>query len=539
MPPRKKATEQAALPGMPTMADLRDTLWKAADKLRGSMDAAQYKDFVLGLVFLKYVSDAFEERREAIREEILEQGIPESRLDMFLDDKDEYIGHGVFWVPEEARWSHLAAHAKSESIGQLIDRAMDAIMKSNQSLAGVLPKIFNRDNVDQRRLGELVDLIGDARFTGHGDRPARDVLGEVYEYFLEKFARAEGKRGGEFYTPASVVKLLVEVLEPYAGRVYDPCCGSGGMFVQAEKFVIAHRGIAHKDDIAVYGQESNERTWRLAKMNLAIHGISGNLGPRWADTFREDKHPDLKADFVLANPPFNMSDWSRTVDDPRWRYGTPPANNANFAWLQHIISKLAERGTAGVVLANGSMSSKQSGEGEIRAAIVEADLVSCMVALPPQLFRTTQIPACLWFFAKDKSPQGAKRLADRRGEVLFIDARNMGTMVDRTERILTDDDIARIADTYHAWRGTASARAKNLTYEDVPGFCYSATLEEIREQDHVLTPGRYVGAPEVQNEDDEPITDKIARLTKELYAHFEESARLEKVVREQLERIDG
>ena len=540
MPPRrKKATEQAALPGMPTMADLRDTLWKAADKLRGSMDAAQYKDFVLGLVFLKYVSDAFEERREAIREEILEQGIPESRLDMFLDDKDEYIGHGVFWVPEEARWSHLAAHAKSEGIGELIDRAMDAIMKSNQSLAGVLPKIFNRDNVDQRRLGELVDLIGDARFTGHGDRPARDVLGEVYEYFLEKFARAEGKRGGEFYTPASVVKLLVEVLEPYAGRVYDPCCGSGGMFVQAEKFVIAHRGIQHKDDIAVYGQESNERTWRLAKMNLAIHGISGNLGPRWADTFREDKHPDLKADFVLANPPFNMSDWSRQVDDPRWRFGTPPANNANFAWLQHIISKLAERGTAGVVLANGSMSSKQSGEGEIRAAIVEADLVSCMVALPPQLFRTTQIPACLWFFDKDKSPQGAKRLADRRGEVLFIDARNMGTMVNRTERILTDDDIARIADTYHAWRGTASARAKNLKYEDVPGFCYSATLEEIRQHDHVLTPGRYVGAPEVQNEDDEPIADKIARLTKELYAHFEESARLEKVVREQLERIDG
>jgi Type I restriction-modification system methyltransferase subunit len=540
MPPRrKKATEQAALPGMPTMADLRDTLWKAADKLRGSMDAAQYKDFVLGLVFLKYVSDAFEERREAIREEILEQGIPESRLDMFLDDKDEYIGHGVFWVPEEARWSHLAAHAKSDGIGELIDRAMDAIMKSNQSLAGVLPKIFNRDNVDQRRLGELVDLIGDARFTGHGDRPARDVLGEVYEYFLEKFARAEGKRGGEFYTPASVVKLLVEVLEPYAGRVYDPCCGSGGMFVQAEKFVIAHRGIQHKDDIAVYGQESNERTWRLAKMNLAIHGISGNLGPRWADTFREDKHPDLKADFVLANPPFNMSDWARTVDDPRWRFGTPPANNANFAWLQHIISKLAERGTAGVVLANGSMSSKQSGEGEIRAAIVEADLVSCMVALPPQLFRTTQIPACLWFFDKDKSPQGAKRLADRRGEVLFIDARNMGTMVDRTERILTDEDIARIADTYHAWRGTASARAKNLKYEDVPGFCYSATLEEIRQHDHVLTPGRYVGTPEPENEDDEPIGDKIARLTKELYAHFEESARLEKVVREQLERIDG
>jgi type I restriction enzyme M protein len=534
MPPRKKGAGQGELPGMPTMADLRDTLWKAADKLRGSMDASQYKDFVLGLVFLKYVADAFDERREAIRKEVLDQGIDESRLDAFLDDIDEYTGHGVFWVPQEARWEHLAEKAKGGEIGVLLDNAMDAVMKSNEALRAVLPKIFNRENVDQRRLGELVDLISDARFTGHGDRPARDVLGEVYEYFLEKFARAEGKRGGEFYTPASVVKLLVEVLEPYAGRVYDPCCGSGGMFVQAEKFVLNHRG--RRDDIAVYGQESNERTWRLAKMNLAIHGLSGNLGPKWEDTFHGDKHPDLRADFILANPPFNMSDWARKVDDPRWRYGTPPASNANFAWLQHIVSKLAERGTAGVVLANGSMSSKQSGEGEIRAAMVEADLIACMIALPPQLFRTTQIPACLWFFAKDKSPQGAKKLADRRGEVLFIDARNMGTMVDRTERVLTAEDVAKIAGAYHAWRDTASA--KDEKYEDVPGFCYSATLDEIREHDHVLTPGRYVGAAEVDTSDDEPIADKIERLKKELYAHFDSSARLEQVVREQLERLD-
>jgi type I restriction enzyme M protein len=535
MPPTKKPRlGQDTLPGIPTMADLRDTLWKAADKLRGSMDAAQYKEFVLGLIFLKYVSDAFDERRDTIRAELQEQEISQDRWDALLDDQDEYTGQGVFWVPPQARWSHLAEQAKSGQIGELLDGAMDAVMKSNDALLGVLPKIFNRDNVDQRRLAELVDLISDARFTGHGDRPARDVLGEVYEYFLEKFARAEGKRGGEFYTPSSVVTLLVEMLEPYTGRVYDPCCGSGGMFVQAEKFVLRHRG--RRDDIAVYGQESNERTWRLATMNLAIHGITGNLGPKWEDTFWADKHPDLRADFVLANPPFNMSDWARTVDDPRWRYGTPPAGNANFAWLQHIVSKLGERGTAGVVLANGSMSSKQSGEGQIRAAMVEADLVVAMVALPPQLFRTTQIPACLWFFASDKGPQGSRRLADRRGEVLFIDARTMGTMVDRTERQLTADDIAKIAGAYHAWRGTASAAGQK--YEDVPGFCYSATLDEIRQHDHVLTPGRYVGAAVVDDGDDEPLPEKIARLKKELFDAFDESARLEREVRTQLERLD-
>jgi len=533
MPPRK--TGQAALPGMPTMADLRDTLWKAADKLRGSMDAAQYKDFVLGLVFLKYVSDSFEERRGRLREELLADGVPEARHDQFLEDKDEYAREGVFWVPEGARWDRLAAQAKSGAIGNLIDNAMDALMKTNASLTGVLPKIFNRDNVDQRRLGELVDLISDARFTGHGDKPARDVLGEVYEYFLEKFARAEGKRGGEFYTPATVVRLLVEVLEPYSGRVYDPCCGSGGMFVQAEKFVLAHRG--RRDDIAVYGQESNERTWRLAQMNLAIHGINGDLSKRWEDTFHDDRHPDVRADFILANPPFNMSDWARRADDPRWRFGVPPAGNANFAWLEHIVSKLAERGSAGVVLANGSMSSQQSGEGQIRAAMVEADLVACMIALPPQLFRTTQIPACLWFLTKDKTPQGAKRLNDRRGETLFIDTRAMGTLVNRTERILTDDELARIANTYHAWRGTRSARDAQLEYEDIPGFCYSAPLEDIRKHDHVLTPGRYVGAAEADDGDDQPIAERIDRLTKELFAHFEESARLEQIVRAQLERL--
>ncbi|MGH3263279.1 MAG: N-6 DNA methylase, partial [Trebonia sp.] len=334
MPARKKK-DDPALPGMQSTAELHAVLWRAADKLRGSMDAAQYKDFVLGLVFLKYVSDAFTERREQIRTELTADGVPEARLEEFLDDIDEYIREGIFWVPEGTRWDQLASQAKSAGIGELIDSAMDAIMKTNASLTGVLPKIFNRDNVDQRRLGELVDLISDARFTGHGEKKARDVLGEVYEYFLEMFARAEGKRGGEFYTPASVVRVLVEVMEPYSGRVYDPCCGSGGMFVQAEKFVLAHSG--RRDDIAVYGQESNERTWRLAKMNLAIHGINGNLSSRWEDTFYADKHPDLKADYILANPPFNMSDWARKTDDPRWRYGVPPAGNANFAWLQHIV----------------------------------------------------------------------------------------------------------------------------------------------------------------------------------------------------------
>ncbi|GGO19480.1 type I restriction endonuclease subunit M [Microbispora rosea subsp. aerata] len=537
MPPAKKsASAQAELFSASSTKEIRDILWKTADRLRGSLDAAQYKEFVLGLIFLKYVSDAFEERRTALAKELAEEGIAEERVEEFLEDRDEYAGHNVFWVPEEARWSWIAAHAKSKAVGLLLDNAMDVIMRENAALTGVLPKIFNQDRVDQKVLAGLVDLISDARFSGNGDKPAQDVLGEVYEYFLGNFARAEGKKGGEFYTPRSVVQLLVEVLEPYEGRVYDPCCGSAGMFVQAGKFIEAHAG--NKSDISVYGQELNERTWRLAKMNLAIHGIDGNLGPRWGNTFDDDKHPDLKADFILANPPFNIKDWPRNEYDPRWKYGVPPKSNANYAWLQHIISKLGERGTAGVVLANGSMSSQQNGEGEIRKALVEADLVACMVALPPQLFRTTQIPACLWFLAKDKSPQGGKRLAERRGEILFIDARNMGEMVDRTERVLTDADIAKITGVYHAWRGTASAREAGLVYADEPGFCFSADLETVRSHGYVLTPGRYVGAPETEEEDTETVKEKIAALTEELFALFDKSDKLARTVREQLEKID-
>ena len=546
MPPRKRAAAaagQGELLSVSSTKEIQDILWKAADKLRGSMDAAQYKEFVLGLVFLKYVSDAFTERREELAADPELAQIPEHRRAAFLEEKDEYTEKNVFWVPPTARWDHISENAASAEggVGKLLDEAMDEVMKANKTLTGVLPKIFNRDNVDQKRLKELVDLISDARFTGHGDRPAQDVLGETYEYFLEKFARAEGKRAGEFYTPASVVRLIVEVLEPYEGRVYDPACGSGGMFVQSGKFVAKRRGKDHTHDIAVYGQEANERTWRLAKMNLAIHGMDPKgVGDRWADTFADDKLPDLKADFVMANPPFNMSDWARKSDDRRWRYGTPPQSNANYAWLQHIVSKLGDRGSAGVVLSNGSMSSKQSGEGEIRAAMVEADLVSCMVALPANLFRTTTIPACLWFLTKDKSPQGTKALEDRRSRVLFIDARAMGTMVDRTERMLTEKDLEKISDTYHTWRGTESARDKGLSYTDVPGYCYSATLEEIEKHDYVLTPGRYVGAVEVAEDPNaEPVEERIARLTKELFEQLDESARLDAVVREQLGRIDG
>ncbi|MFJ5774992.1 N-6 DNA methylase [Streptomyces sp. NPDC093094] len=546
MPPRKRAAAaagQGELLSVSSTKEIQDILWKAADKLRGSMDAAQYKEFVLGLVFLKYVSDAFTERREELAADPELAQIPEHRRAAFLEEKDEYTEKNVFWVPPTARWDHISENAASADggVGKLLDEAMDEVMKANKTLTGVLPKIFNRDNVDQKRLKELVDLISDARFTGHGDRPAQDVLGETYEYFLEKFARAEGKRAGEFYTPASVVRLIVEVLEPYEGRVYDPACGSGGMFVQSGKFVAKRRGKDHTHDIAVYGQEANERTWRLAKMNLAIHGMDPKgVGDRWADTFADDKLPDLKADFVMANPPFNMSDWARKTDDRRWRYGVPPQSNANYAWLQHIVSKLGDRGSAGVVLSNGSMSSKQSGEGEIRAAMVEADLVSCMIVLPGNLFRTTPIPACLWFLAKDKSPQGSKNFNDRRSQVLFIDARAMGSLLDRTERILTDGDLEKISDSYHAWRGTQSAKEKGLSYENVPGYCYSASLEEIKKHDYLLTPGLYVGTAEADHDPDaEPADERIARLTKELFAQLDESARLDAAVRAQLGRIDG
>lgn len=536
----RKAVMDATVNTASTMKELKDTLWKAADKLRGSMDASQYKDVILGLVFLKYVSDAFEERRQQIHDELVADGMSEANIAQFVEDVDEYTGNGVFWVPETARWEYLAENAKGrpamdgqvpQLIGELIDGAMEHIMASNPALAGTLPRIFNRDNVDQRRLGELIDLFNSAKFTGQGVSRARDLLGEVYEYFLEKFARAEGKRGGEFYTPASVVRVLVEVLEPTRGRVYDPCCGSGGMFVQTEKFLDAHD--EDRTAISVFGQELNERTWRMAKMNLAIHGLSANLASRWGDTFARDQHPELQADFVMANPPFNIKDWARSESDPRWTYGVPPKNNANYAWMQHIIAKLAPGGSAGVVMANGSMSSNSGGEGAIRAQLVEADLVSCMVALPTQLFRSTGIPVCVWFFAKDKTA-GAHGAVDRTGQVLFIDARNLGYMVDRAERSLADDDIARIASTYHAWRGTESSRGAE--YVDEPGFYYSASLAEIKAADYALTPGRYVGAAEVAD-DGEPIEEKIARLTTELYAQFDESERLAAVVREQLGRV--
>jgi type I restriction enzyme M protein len=537
VPPKTKV---AAVPS--TMKELKDTLWKAADKLRGSMDASQYKDVILGLVFLKYVSDAFDERRAQISAELEADGMDEDQIAQFIDDVDEYTGRGVFWVPVRARWQYLAENAKgtqasmdseAKSIGQLIDEAMDMIMVSNPTLAATLPKIYNRDNVDQRRVGELLDLLNSTRFTGDGAKKARDLLGEVYEYFLEKFARAEGKRGGEFYTPAGVVRVLVEVLEPDHGRVYDPCCGSGGMFVQTEKFLEAHQ--KEGSDISVYGQELNERTWRMAKMNLAIHGLNGNLASRWGDTFARDQHPELQADFVLANPPFNIKDWTRSESDPRWKFGVPPVNNANYAWIQHIISKLAPGGKAGVVMANGSMSSNSGGEGQIRAQLVEADMVSCMIALPTQLFRSTGIPVCTWFFAKDKTA-GPGGSIDRSGQVLFIDARNLGYMVDRAERALSEDDIAKIANTFRAWRGKASAVEAGLEYDDEPGFCYSATLEEIKAADYALTPGRYVGAAAVED-DGEPIEEKIERLKKELLEQFEESDRLAKVVRQQLGRI--
>jgi type I restriction enzyme M protein len=542
VPPRKK---QAAAQAPSTMKELKDTLWKAADKLRGSLSASQYKDVILGLVFLKYVSDAYDERRDTLREELGGDDADPVQLAMDLDDPDEYQGYGVFLVPDNAHWSHLAEFSKgrtvpgepTKSIGQLIDEAMDAVMAANESLLGTLPRIYNRDNIDQRRLGELVDLFNSAQFSRQGTYKARDLMGEVYEYFLGNFARAEGKRGGEFFTPPSLVRTIVEMLEPSRGRIYDPCCGSGGMFVQSEKFVEYHEGDAQ--DLAVYGQEAIEETWRLAKMNLAIHGMDNKgLGARWGDTFARDQHPGVDMDYVMTNPPFNIKHWTRNVEDPRWVFGVPPANNANYAWIQHVLYKLAPNGSAGVVMANGSMSSNSNGEGDIRARIVEADLVSCMVAMPTQLFRSTGIPVCVWFFAKDKKA-GRGGAVDRTGEVLFIDARELGYMVDRAERALTDEDIAKIADTYHAWRGTKSAAAKGLTYEDVPGFCKSSTVDEIKAADYALTPGRFIDPLISADEESEPAAIRIERLSRELGDAFAESTRLQEVVHEQMGRLHG
>jgi type I restriction enzyme M protein len=518
-------------------------MWHAADALRSNMDAAEYKHVVLGLIFLKFISDAFEEQHAKLQADRAKGADPE--------DPDEYRAINIFWVPKEARWPHLKANAKQPTIGKTIDEAMLAIERDNPSLKGVLPKDYAHPRLDKQRLGQLIDLIGNI---GLGDQEsrARDILGRVYEYFLSQFASAEGKKGGQFYTPRCVVRVLVEMLAPYKGRVYDPCCGSGGMFVQSVEFVNAHstgngsnksnRGKA-KADISIFGQESNHTTWRLAKMNLAIRQIENNLGKEHADSFHHDLHPDLKADYVLANPPFNDSDWRGDVlkDDKRWRFGIPPAGNANFAWVQHFIHHLAPTGLAGFVLANGSMSSNQSGEGEIRKNIIEADLVDCMVAMPGQLFYSTQIPVCLWFIAREKKNG---RFRDRRGETLFIDARKLGTMIDRVHRDLTNDDIRKIADTYHAWRGDplsppllqGEGRNEGEVYADVLGFCKSATLDDIRHQNHILTPGRYVGAAEVED-DGEPFEEKMARLTAELRKQTEQSAKLDKIIWANLEDI--
>ena len=608
-------------------------LWRMADTLRGSMDAAEYKHVVLGLLFLKYISDAFEEMRVRLEGERAQGADPE--------DPDEYRAENIFWVPVKARWTHLKAQAKQPIIGERIDDAMTGIEHDNPSLRDVLPKDYARPALDKQRLGQLIDMISNIR-VGDEEARSKDVLGRVYEYFLSQFASAEGKKGGEFYTPRCVVKLLVEMLEPWQGRVYDPCCGSSGMFVQSVEFIRAHAtgngnsGRA-RNDISIYGQESNYTTWRLAKMNLAIRGIEGQIAH--GDTFHNDRHPDLKADFILANPPFNISDWGgrQLTDDKRWQYGIPPKGNANFAWVQHIVHHLAPNGTAGFVLANGSMSSNQSGEGNIRKSLLEADLVECMVALPGQLFYSTQIPACLWFLARDHHTScgrvGLSSGRDRRGEVLFIDARKLGRMVDRTHRELTHEDVARIADTYHAWRhrtpslspspskaegrgegaatkhsplspspSKAEGRGEGATtelspspskgegrgegattelspspskgegrgegattelspspskgegrgegattelspspskgegrgegdslYRDIPGFCKSATLDEIRKHGHILTPGRYVGA-ERQEDDGEPFEVKMGRLTAQWREQQEEATRLDTAI---------
>ena len=483
-----------------------EQLWASADKLRNNMDASEYKHVVLGLIFLKYVSDTFMEKWEELMQDDAD----------FAEDRDEYLADGIFWVPENARWNYIAEKAKLPEIGSIIDTALDSIEKENDSLRGVLPKNYSRPELDKRILGEIVDLFTNINVGGTIARE-KDILGRVYEYFLGKFAANEGKGGGEFYTPKSIVKLMVEMIEPYKGYVYDPACGSGGMFVQSLKFVQEHSGNAF--DISVYGQESNPTTWKLAKMNMAIRGIENNLGSKNADTFHEDLHSSLKADYILANPPFNQSDWGQPllVNDPRWKFGTPPSGNANYGWIEHMLDKLSQKGRAAVVLANGSLSSNTANEGEIRKNILEADLVDCIVALPEKLFYTTGIPVCIWFFDRDKK---------NKGETLFIDARKLGTMVNRKLRELTDEDIKTVVDVYHAFKN-------NENYEDKQGFCKRASIDEIRANDYILTPGRYVGIEEVE-EDEEPFEEKMDRLTKTLSEQFKKSKELEDEIRKQL-----
>ncbi len=546
-----------------------DTLWKSADTLRGQVDAAEYKHVVLGLLFLKYISDSFAARRETLKAELEADGITGDQCEALLENRDEYTAERVFWVPPEARWANLQNQATRPDIATLIDDAILAVERDNPNLKGKLPRDYARRGIEPVKLKGLIDLIADIGFKG-GAAKARDSLGRVYEYFLGKFAQAEGKLGGEFYTPRCVVRLLVEMLEPYEGRVYDPCCGSGGMFVQSERFVEAHGG--EKTDISIFGQESNPTTWRLAHMNLAIRSIEANLGSQPADSFLRDLHPDLKADYILANPPFNISDWSGKLlqEDVRWRFGTPPLGNANYAWIQHFIHHIAPPnghggGVAGFVMANGSLSSNTGGEGEIRRKIVEADLVDAIVALPAQLFFTTGIPVCLWFLTRDKSGRNLKkgcpnRPAGRKGETLFIDARKLGAMQTRTLRVLTggddgetlladgmgdpkpDSDIGRIVYAFRQWRGEPKpewwdeAQHGEWSYRDIPGFCKASNLDEIGKHGFVLTPGRYVGAEE-QEDDGEPFAEKYPRLVAELEGCLQRSEQLMGNIRQQLARV--
>lgn len=493
-------------------------LWKAADKLRKNIDAAEYKHIVLGLIFLKYISDAFDEQYEKLKKDQASGADPE--------DRDEYKAENVFFVPAQARWSYLLTKAKQPDIGKTVDAAMDAIEKENPSLRDVLPKVFARGNLDPTNLGGLMDLIGNIAL---GDAKARsaDVLGHVFEYFLGEFALAEGKKGGQFYTPRSVVELLVEMLEPYKGRVLDPCCGSGGLFVQSEKFVTGHQGKVN--DISIFGQESNQTTWRLAKMNLAIRHIDSSQ-VKWNNegSFLNDAHKDLKADYVIANPPFNDSDWSGELlrGDGRWQHGVPPAGNANYAWIQHFLFHLNPNGQAGFVLAKGALTSKSSGEGDIRKALVEAKLVDCIVNLPAKLFLNTQIPACLWFLSRNKANG---KFRNRTDEILFIDARNLGHLINRRTKEFSAEDIAKIAGTYHAWRNADG------NYEDVPGFCASISIERVRELDYVLTPGRYVGLPD--EEDDFDFKERFAQLKAEFEGQLKEEAKLNALIAENLAKV--
>jgi len=504
--------------------ELEKTLWAAADKMRSNMDAAEYKHVVLGLIFLKYISDAFNDLYQKLVENKgeYEGSDPE--------DPDEYLANNVFFVPEKSRWQYLQDRAKQPEIGKYLDDAMDAIERINQPLKGVLPKIYADPELNKQRLGELIDLIGTIGFRQDA-HTSQDLLGRVYEYFLGQFADAEGKKGGQFYTPASIVKLLVEMIEPFNGRVYDGCCGSGGMFVQSEKFVRNHQG--NIKDLSIFGQESNPTTLRLARMNLAIRGIDAKL--ELGDTFLNDRHPDLKADFILANPPFNVSDWSgeQLRHDIRWKYGLPPVGNANYAWLQHFIHKLSPTGTAGIVLANGSMNSNTSGEGEIRKNMIEANIVDCMVALPAQLFYNTMIPACLWFLARDRMNH---KFRNRSNEILFIDARKLGTMINRRNKEFAPEDIAKIAGTYHAWRGEEVDDRKGRPYEDIAGFCKAATIDEVRANNYVLMPGRYVGTEEIED-DGIKFEDKMNELTAQLAGQFARGNELQQRIRENLKGI--